>query len=113
MVWYILPAIRRELSKILIKEHNLTQKQVAELLGITEAAVSQYLKSKRAKNVVFDNQVLDKIKISADRIVKNKGDLVPEIQKICNHINVKQMVCELHKRNSKCVPINCDICLGE
>ena len=113
MVWHILPAIRRELSKSLVKEHKLTQKQVAELLGITEAAVSHYLKSKRAKDVVFDNQVLDKIKRSAERIVKNKECLVPEIQKICNHINIKQMVCELHKKHSKRVPINCDICLGE
>ena len=113
MVWYVLPAIRRELSKTLIKEHKLTQKQVAELLGITEAAVSQYLKSKRAKDVIFDEQVLAQIRKSADKIVENKESLVPEIQKICNHIDVKLMVCELHKKHSGFVPDNCDICLGK
>lgn len=113
MVWYILPAIRRELSKTLIKDHNLTQKQVAEMLGITESAVSQYLKSKRAKDVVFDKQVLAQIRKAAEKIIKNKKSLVPEIQKICNHIRVKQMVCELHKKHSSCVPNNCDICLGK
>ena len=113
MVWYVLPAIRRELSKILIGEHNLTQKQVAEMLGITEAAVSQYLKSKRAKDVVFDKEVLNQIKMAADKIVKDKASPVQEIQKICNYLNVKLMVCELHKKHSKCVPTDCDICLGE
>ena len=92
MVWHILPAIRRELSKVLVKEHKLTQKQVAELLGITEAAVSQYLKSKRAKDVVFDEQVLAQIRKSADKIIKKKNNLVPEIQKICNHTDVKMIV---------------------
>ena len=52
-VWYILPAIRRELT-ISLKEEGLKQRQVAEILGVTEAAVSQYIKSKRAKAIKFN-----------------------------------------------------------
>ena len=46
-VWYVLPAIRKELV-VTLKEKNLTQKKIAEFLNITEAAVSQYIKQKRA-----------------------------------------------------------------
>lgn len=112
MVWYILPAIRRELTKVLVKEHGFTQKKVAELLGVTEAAVSQYQKSKRAKDVTFDDNVMVHIRGAAEEIVKNPDSLVQEIQKICNHMDVKLKVCEVHKKYSECLPENCDICLG-
>lgn len=112
MVWSILPAIRRELSKTFVKEHNLTQKEIANLLGVTEAAVSQYLKSKRAKKITFNENVMKEIRKAAKEIVKDKNNFVGEIQKICNYMDVKLIVCDIHKKHSKCIPENCDICLG-
>ena len=41
--WFILPALRRAVAQTL-KDEGLKQKQVAKILGITEAGVSQYLK---------------------------------------------------------------------
>ena len=52
-VWYVLPALRREYAKVLIKEHKLSQKGVAEILQVTESAISQYLTGKRASKVKF------------------------------------------------------------
>jgi len=48
-VWYLLPLIRKEFAKSLIKDHGLTQRKAAEKLGITEAAVSQYVSKKTRK----------------------------------------------------------------
>ena len=45
-VRYVIPSLRRELAIHLSKE-KLKQKEIAELLEITPAAVSQYLKQKR------------------------------------------------------------------
>ena len=45
IVWYILPSIRRELAKELVHNHKLTQAEVARRFGVTDAAISQYLKS--------------------------------------------------------------------
>ena len=56
-VWYIIPAIRRELTKILIKQYNLKQKKVAMLLGISEAAISQYLSNKRGQEIKFPKEM--------------------------------------------------------
>ena len=44
----ILPAFRSIITKQLLTKHNLTQEQVASKLGLTQAAVSNYVNSKRA-----------------------------------------------------------------
>jgi hypothetical protein len=109
-VWYIIPAIRRELAKVLIKNHNLNQKQVAELLGITEAAISQYVKSKRAKEVIFDRNVLKEVKNSANKIVKNNNLVMNEMYRLCKLFKVKKIVCGIHKKNNKKYD-KCNVCL--
>ena len=52
-VWYLIPALRREFTRIFIKDYGLTQKQTADILGITEAAISQYLRLKIANQIKF------------------------------------------------------------
>ena len=46
VVWYIIPAIRSELAKDLLKL-GMKQKKISELMDITQPAVSQYLTDKR------------------------------------------------------------------
>ena len=112
-VWYIIPAIRRELAKSMIDDYKLTQKQVSEHIGITEAAVSQYLISKRAKEVVFTNAVLEEIKISAKNIIEDKILLVPEMLRLCKLTAVKQVMCDIHKKQDVELPEGCEICFDE
>ena len=81
-VWYILPAIRREIAKHLI-DSGLKQKEVALKLGVTEAAVSQYMKDKRANEIVFDVTIKKAIERAAKRLVVN-DDIMREITKINN-----------------------------
>ncbi len=113
-VRYILPAIRRELARILIKEHKLSQKEAASILGLTEAAVSQYQHSKRAKEVVFSNNIVNEIKKSADKILasNNKQSVIAEMYRISNLTTVKQILCDLHRSQSKDLA-NCNICYDE
>ena len=112
-VWYIIPAIRRELAKVLVSERKLSQREVSRLLGITEAAVSQYLKSKRAKEIIFDTTTLAEIRKSADKILESENKtvaIVEEMQRICNFANVQQLMCELHKSMNPEVK-DCDVCI--
>ena|SRR3989338_3115129 len=108
-VWYIIPALRREFTKSMI-EMGLTQKQVAKRMGITEAAVSQYLSSKRAKEVVFSNAVLDEIRKSAKKITEDKSTIVPEMMRLTKLTGVMQVMCGLHKKRDANLPKGCDIC---
>jgi predicted transcriptional regulator len=72
-VWYLLPLIRKEFAKSLIKDHGLTQRKAAEKLGITEAAVSQYISKKRGDFKVTDLMIRREIKESTKRIMN--GDI--------------------------------------
>lgn len=112
-VWYIIPAIRRELAKSMIKDLNLTQKHVARAMGLTEAAVSQYLHSKRAKEVVFTKAVLEEVKKSAKDIAKNENLLMQEMMRLTNLTGVKHVMCDVHKKHDAKLPNNCDICFEE
>ena len=45
---YVLPVFRSLIAKELINTHKLTQVEAAKRLGTTQAAISQYINSKRA-----------------------------------------------------------------
>ena len=114
-VRYILPAIRRELARIFIQEHKLSQREAAGLLGLTEAAVSQYQHSKRAKEVVFSDNVTNEIKISAKNILahkNNKQKVVAEMYRISNLTTVKHILCDIHRSQSKELK-DCNVCFEE
>ena len=114
-VRYILPAIRRELARIFVEDHKLSQKEASKLLGLTEAAVSQYRHSKRAKEVVFSSAVVNEIKVSADRILADNADkhrLMAEMYRISNLTTVRQVLCDIHRSQSKDLE-NCSVCFDE
>ena len=114
-VRYILPAIRRELARIFVEEHKSSQKDAAKLLGLTEAAISQYQHSKRAKEVMFSDNVIDEVRESAKRILADKNSkqrVIAEMYRVTNLTNVKQILCDLHRAQSKDLA-NCNICFDE
>lgn len=99
MLWYVLPAIRKELARQLIKDYGLSQVEVARKLGITDSAISQYLSAKRAK-IQFTNKKLKvEIKISAGRIFKgNQLTVIKETCRICALLKPSDLVSSLYKR---------------
>ena len=114
-VRYILPAIRRELARIFVEEHKLRQNEASKLLGLTQAAVSQYQHSKRAKEVLFSDSVVSEIRISADRILAdklNKQRLIGEIYRISNLTTVRHILCDIHRAQSSDLG-NCNVCFDE
>ena len=109
-VWYVLPALRRELAVTLIKKHRLSQKKVASLLGISEGAVSQYLSLKRGTSVKFELEVMSMIEQAAAKIKEDDSSAMHELMKLSEHEGVKRIVCELHIEQDTKISKNCDIC---
>ena len=66
-VWYVFPALRREIA-VELKKIGMKSNKIAELLGITKAAVSQYLSGKRASKISFTDNMKSKIKNAAVKI---------------------------------------------
>jgi uncharacterized protein len=59
---YVLPIFRSMLAKELVKKYNFSQTEAAKKLGTTQAAVSQYLSSRRAyKGIEHVERFLPKI----------------------------------------------------
>ncbi len=108
-VWYIIPAIRRELAKAMLKK-GMSQRDVARKLGVTDAAVSQYLRSKRASEVRFDSATRKEICKSAERLIRN-GNAMEELQCMVRFCRNKGLVCSIGKRLGN-APRQCRICFG-
>ena len=90
-VWDILPMIRKEFAKNLIKDHGYTQRKTAETLGLTESAVSQYLSKKRGKKNILDQNLQKEIKKSVRKILKgNTKTVVVETCRICEFLKANQ-----------------------
>ena len=68
MMWNGLPVIRKEIAESLISDYGLNQKETAQKLGVTPAAVCQYLSKKRGKIKIIDEEILTEINKSAKRI---------------------------------------------
>ncbi len=107
-VWEILPAIRREYARSIVGA-GLSQRKAAEILNVTDACISQYLKSKRGSLVNFPRSVLKEINRSAEMIIKDKAAFAREIQKISDLEEIREIVCKIHKKRG-CVSSECDIC---
>jgi hypothetical protein len=106
-VWYVLPTIRKEMCRQLKKE--LTQKQIADMLGITEAAVSQYTGSKRAAKVKFSGQFNDELKRVCKQIAARKIDPFAGVQRLCRQLYKTGEICKVHKKIEN-VRACCDVC---
>lgn len=93
MIWNRIPAIRKELAETLIKQFGLSQREAAEKLGLTPAAICQYLSKKRGKTDIFDDTIIEEITISAQRIMQNNGStVIVETCRICQIVQKKQTI---------------------
>ena len=110
-VWHLIPALRRELAKFLIKDYGLTQKKVSLILGISEAAVSQYLKSKRAKEIQFSKKELEEIKLASKNIFEKPDSLIEILFDLSLCFRGSKTVCKLHRAKDSHVPKKCEVCM--
>jgi hypothetical protein len=100
-VWYVIPAVRRELARFLVEKHNMKQKDIAKLLGTTEAAVSQYLHNKRASEINFSPEMKKQFEIAAKLIVKDNSRAVNEILRLVSLAKQQGFSCDLCKKYNK------------
>ncbi len=108
-VWYILPAIRKELVKLL-KEKGKSGKAIASLLGVTPAAISQYGKDKRGKGIELPSEVKDFVKKKVTEI-KDAKSAYRVIQDVNTFIKKSKALCKIHLLLEKDLD-DCDVCYG-
>ncbi len=106
--WYVLPVIRNELA-VAMKNEGLSQKEIAKTLGITEAAVSQYINKKRGNDFEIKVSLKHAFVDSAKLIIKDNSLIFSEVQRLLKILWDNDVVCELHKSKSWC-PDGCGAC---
>lgn len=89
---YVLPVFRSLVAKELIKNYDLTQVETAKKLGTTQAAISQYVNSKRAfKDTAQIDKLLPRIQAIARETAKylindelNSDEVAAYFCKLCS-----------------------------
>lgn len=95
-MYYLIPAIRRELV-FGMKNAGLSQSNISKRLGLTEAAISQYLSNKRAVKIKFSSKIKKMIFDLATKI-NCKEDSMKVILKVLTLNEIKAIKCKIHMR---------------
>lgn len=113
VVWYVIPTIRSELAKELLNL-GMKQKQISELLDITQPAVSQYISDKRGHGIKFQTGIQDIIREFAKELVEEKAgqrDIIAKMCEICKKIKAEEVICQLHHEKDR-IPVDCRACMS-
>jgi predicted transcriptional regulator len=103
IVTTILPAIRSIITKELLSNYHLTQKEAADLLGLTQPAISQYYGESRGFKVkLLEKQ--PKIMKMIDGLTKdivsekmNSKEIQAKFCAICKVARKSRIICHLHE----------------
>lgn len=112
VVWYVLPTIRREIAKELVKTHGMKQADVARKFEVTNAAISQYLTRKRGENEIIQNSkyydnFIEEIRISSEKIVNEDCDFASEVCRLCCFVKECGMLAEIYEGYTGYSPPRC------
>lgn len=109
------PAIRALLAKTLLERHEMKETQVAEILGVTQSAVSKYSKNVRGTTIKIEN--IPEIKTITNQMItlllKNpaeQAELISLFCQACIIIRDKGLMCDLCQQNQKVKTDNCGFC---
>lgn len=103
VVWYVLPTIRREMAKEMVDTYHMKQADVGRIFGVTDAAISQYLKKKRGGNEVIENSIyypglVAEIKKSVKAILDDASDMSREMCRVCFYVKNVGLLSEVYSQ---------------
>ena len=113
IVWYVLPIIRREVASELVNVHGMTQADVARKFGVTDAAISQYLKKKRGGNTELEQspsypKLMEAVRESAQSLADSKTEIEYELCKLCNTVRTIGLLDEIYRRQVGSESVTCE-----
>jgi len=112
----LLPTLRALIAKELMEKYKFTQQDVASKLGLTQSAISQYLRNLRGSKtkILGKNKEINKeIEDFASRIASGELNSLNALNSFCNickNIRKSKILCDLHKKAFPELE-DCKICL--
>jgi hypothetical protein len=112
----VIPAIRSAIARELTETHGLKQKEVAELLGVTQTAVSKY--TSHCRGAIFEVTEVQGVQPIIKRTVLllangqiNKYELAEKLCLVCGIIRQSGLMCILCKISDPNIDTNkCIVC---
>lgn len=112
----LLPTLRALIAKELIEKYKFTQQGAASKLGLTQSAISQYLRNLRGSKIKVlqkDVKVQKLIEEFAGKLASgeiNSSNSMEPFCNICKNIRKSSILCEIHKKSFPDLK-DCKICL--
>lgn len=100
-VWYIIPMVRKTLAKQFVNDYGFSYEKAGKILGVSKAAVSQYMNNKRANKIKLSKDTIDELKISAGIIAEDPRRVIKEIERILTFMKVNKSSCNVCKKYNK------------
>jgi predicted transcriptional regulator len=102
----LIPALRAILAKKLAEEHSVREDEISKMLGVTQAAVSNYIRGTRGdpkliEKLVSDKQVSEMVNELSDRLSSDMAYTPSSLAKfisLCNYIKSSLLICEIHHK---------------
>jgi len=94
----VLPAVKAVMARSIVEKHGLNEKQTAELLGLSQSAVSRYVSKERGNLLAIENatEVLTLIDQMVTHLIKepnNKTEILKLFCQTCKAIREKGLMC--------------------
>jgi predicted transcriptional regulator len=115
----VIPAVKALMANELVGKHGLKQNQVAELLGMSQSAVSKYTKKVRGYVIRIDNIEEVQVPISSMVTLVTNGtyrrtDFFRLFCQVCIVVRKKGLMCPFCQKTDQKIRIEgCAICLTD
>ena len=100
----LIPALRAILAKNLAENHNVREDEISKMLGVTQAAISNYIRGTRGdpeliKKLTAEKQVSEMINEISSDLASDMAYSPSSLSKfigLCNYIKTSLLICDIH-----------------
>ena len=100
----LIPALRAILAKDLANNHHIREDEISKMLGVTQAAISNYIRGTRGdpkliEKLLEDKQVAEMLDDISDSLSSDKAYTPSNLSKfigLCNYIKSSLLICDIH-----------------
>ena len=100
----LIPALRAIIAKTLAEKHEIREETISKMLGVTQAAISNYIRGTRGdpeliKKLLAEKQVSEMIYDICDNLSSDNAYTPSSLSKfigLCNYIKSSLLICDIH-----------------
>jgi hypothetical protein len=94
----VLPAVKAIMARQIVEKHGLNEQQTADLLGLSQSAVSRYISKERGNLLEINGStevlvLIDQMVTSLIKEPDNKTEVLTLFCQICTSIREKGLMC--------------------